>query len=143
MAVTVSLSDRLRQAGFRVTKHRLALLEILAGSKVPLSASRLRSVLGQRLDEATVYRALEAFVGAGLVYRVDFQHGHAHYEFLVPGHHHHHIVCRGCGTVEDVSSCAMNSLERRVLRQSETFASVDAHALEFFGTCRQCVRKSA
>ena len=60
--------------------------------------------------------------------------------------HHHHLICRACGRVEDVTIPV--DLERnvdrtldRVARRSG-FASV-AHRLDLIGTCRECAASGA
>jgi Fur family ferric uptake transcriptional regulator len=55
--------------------------------------------------------------------------------------HHHHLVCRSCGRVEDVSLPA--TLERRmvgVLTEAASSAGFTpaAHRLDVIGTCRAC-----
>ena len=127
----------LRSAGFKVTPGRLALLKELAGGK-PLNIPQIARALKGELDQATVYRALEAFAEAGLVKRITLEAGQTHYELLAGGHHHHHLVCERCSAIEDVEGCDTESLERHALKRSKGFASVRSHSLEFFGICRKC-----
>jgi len=127
----------LRSSGFKVTPGRLALLKALAGEK-PMNISEVTSVLRGTLDQATVYRALEAFANADLVKRVRIEAGQTHYEILAGGHHHHHLVCERCGKIEDVEDCETETLERQALKHSKSFASVRSHSLEFFGICKRC-----
>ena len=55
--------------------------------------------------------------------------------------HHHHLVCRSCGAVEDVS--VPRSLERAMAHAVSDaadqmgFAAV-SHRLDLIGTCRNC-----
>ena len=89
-------------------------------------------------DLVTVYRTLESFVRAGLLRQVDLHTGSVQYE--PADHHHHHIVCTGCGTVESVETCGIKRIEQRVIQESSMFESVENHALEFFGTCKACAK---
>jgi len=55
--------------------------------------------------------------------------------------HHHHLVCRVCGEVEDVMIAP--GLERTIQRAlSEVAASAgfrsDGHRLDLLGVCRRC-----
>lgn len=128
----------LRNRGFKATAGRVRLLALLAEESSPLPIADIKKKLHSKLNEVTLYRALEALAASGIVRRVDFKHRHAHYEFA--NTHHHHLVCTSCETIEDVKPREEGALERRVLRQSEKFASIDSHALEFFGLCNNCTK---
>src|SRR3990167_2633608 len=92
----------LRKSGLRATSGRIQLLKTLAAEKKPITIDELKEKLGVDLDTVTLYRALEALKSARIVERMDLQHGHAHYELRAGRPHHHHAVCRLCGTVEDI-----------------------------------------
>jgi Fe2+ or Zn2+ uptake regulation protein len=117
----------------------MSILKSLKNSHHPVSVGELSRKLKNRVDTVTVYRALEDMADAGLVRRVDLQHPHAHYEYVDSTRHHHHLVCKMCGKVEDVESCEPKHLEERVLKKSKTFASIETHAMEFFGLCKECI----
>ncbi len=137
---TTQLGQRLRDRGLKATPGRLAILQILKTTGQPLSIARVAKRLSGRLDPATVYRALEALVHAGLVRRIDFQHSHTYYELIEPDNHHHHLVCETCGKVEDVAPHEPEDLEQTVLQHSRNFTEIRSHSLEFFGICRSCVK---
>lgn len=121
----------------RKTKQREAVLQML--SEKPQSAQELYSLLQQRdvkIDLASVYRSLEYFVNEGCAAIVDFGDGTKRYEKHIRGHHHHHIVCKQCGKVEDISID-----EKKLLNEiiTKTTFRVEDHQLEFFGTCKNCL----
>jgi Fe2+ or Zn2+ uptake regulation protein len=66
----------LRDSGARLTRPRLALIECLANSKVPLSPKVILQKTAEQLDEqetidtVTVYRILDRFTELGLVHQV-------------------------------------------------------------------------
>jgi len=130
-------AELLKSAGSKVTPQRLALLSVLRKARKPLSVERIMAGLQGRMDRVTVYRALEALQKAGITRRVDMGHTHAHYE-LEGTEHHHHLICKKCGRIEDVLQCPVGDLERRVLRSSTHFKKIEGHALEFFGLCTSC-----
>ncbi len=132
-----NFKELLKAAGSKATPKRLELLEVLARQGAPLSVLKIQKLVRGKLNEVTLYRALEAFAAAGLVRRVDLGHDHAHYELAVGREHHDHVVCTSCGTVEDVEGCALVPLEKKALEQSH-FLSIYSHNLEFFGLCRTC-----
>lgn len=131
----------LKNAGMKVTKARLAVCDILRATQKPLAIQDVLKNLGrQSVNQATVYRILEAFASAGLVRRVDLQHDHAHYELVDSTRDHHHVICTSCARVEDVE-VDDEALLRSVLKQSKRFTSMSHHALEFYGLCVQCGKK--
>ena len=135
-----SLKNLLRKNGMRATPARVAILTVLEKTHAPLSVEEVtQKIRTTRADTATVYRTLNAFVKAGIARRIEFQHGHAHYERA--GHHHHHITCQMCGRVEDVGRVHKGDIEKSALQQSKHFRDVSDHAIEFYGICRACSRK--
>ena len=93
MNVTDSdIRERLRGAGLRPTRQRLGLARLLfAGAPRHVSAERLMRearAAGVRVSLATVYNALNQFVGAGLLRRVDVEPGRACFDTNLATHHH-------------------------------------------------------
>jgi Fur family transcriptional regulator, ferric uptake regulator len=129
----------LQTKGLKATTFRLQLMSLLTHTSHPLSAQEIRTKWKEgRIDSVTLYRALDALVEASLVRCVDLQHGHVDYEIIAGGEHHHHLVCTGCGTIEDFIGCPAETIEKLALKRSSTFASVKEHSFEFFGTCKTC-----
>ncbi|HVV15019.1 MAG TPA: Fur family transcriptional regulator [Candidatus Paceibacterota bacterium] len=136
MEKNADIARRLREAGFKATPGRIRIIEALGAREKPMTVGEVAKGTKGKLNETTLYRALEAFAQAGIVRRVDLHHSHAHYELQKT--HHHHLVCTNCGAVEDVAACAVEPMEKVALRGSRTFASIMSHDLEFFGTCKTC-----
>ncbi len=136
---TEKYAETLRKQGLKVTPQRLELITLLTQLKEPMSAHEIKEKWKKgEIDTVTLYRALDALVDASIVRRVDLQHGHTDYELIVPGEHHHHLVCTGCGTIEDFIGCPGTNMEKLALKSSSQFASLREHSLEFFGTCKTC-----
>lgn len=137
MKTTFDFKALLRNAGLKVTFGRVHLLEVLSQQEKPMTVAQLFSSMKKSSDPVTLYRALEVFVGKGLVRRVDLGHTHAHYEFAL-GAHHHHLVCTSCSRIEDVEVPMEKKIEQQVLSQSKYFTKINTHAVEFFGLCTTC-----
>jgi Fur family ferric uptake transcriptional regulator len=129
--------EELRSRGLRVTRPRVAVLEVLDEGghlEVDEIVNRVRG----RLDSVSVqavYDVLGALARAGLARRIEPAGSPARYEGRT-GDNHHHIVCRGCGTVADVD-CAVG--------QAPCLDPSDAHGFEldeaevtFWGLCPAC-----
>jgi len=86
-------ANALRQAGFRATYGRVALLEVLTRAGDSISVEAVAKAVKGKLDLVNTYRALEALTTAGLVRRVDVGHRHIHYGLANLNRHQHAFVC--------------------------------------------------
>jgi Fe2+ or Zn2+ uptake regulation protein len=129
----------LRVHGFRVTRVRTALLELLQSVGTPLSVQGiLECWLDKIPDTATLYRSLTDLHAAGIVKRIELGTGMAHFEYTPHRPHHHHLVCTTCGMIEELEHCSLAGVEEQVLAESQLFKSIYSHNLEFFGQCTIC-----
>jgi Fur family ferric uptake transcriptional regulator len=134
------VAEDLRQRGLRVTAPRLAVYGAVARlpghPDVDTIASTVREELGS-VSVQTVYDCLGVLTGAGLLRRIEPAGGPGRYETRV-GDNHHHVVCRSCGTAQDVD-CAVGSPP--CLDPSETGGFViDEAEITFWGLCPACQR---
>lgn len=132
--------DLLRQKGLRATRQRLAVLTALMEVGEPVAVEVLTRSRRNHFDLATAYRTLDSFVNVGIAKRIELAQGRALYEIATE--HHHHAVCTTCGRIEDIDACLPRGINNRVCNTSG-FASIEDHALEFFGTCMPCAKNLA
>lgn len=135
---TLGFETLLKENNFRVTKGRVEILSFLKRAKQPVTAKELQEAISLSLDKVTLYRALEDFVAAKLVQKVNLHNNSTYYELINEHHHHHHIICEHCGKLEDIEICNSAIFEKEVLSATNSFAIVNSHSLEFFGVCRSC-----
>jgi Fur family ferric uptake transcriptional regulator len=133
------LISMLREARLRVTDHRLAVLSYLARVREPVTVYELVDLLRKKedIDQATVYRNLSSLHKAGLIRRLDFNHGHAHYE-LESGRASHSLVCNTCETVEKVEGISIDDTVKKMLKKSKKFKHITTHSVEIYGLCKNC-----
>jgi Fur family ferric uptake transcriptional regulator len=115
----------------------------LARARRTVSAQELYdSLRGEHplLGRATVFRTLDFLVENGLAQRFEAE-GHVHVYTSCAANHHHHLVCRLCGTTTEIDDTAVNQLIDAV-RGGYGFA-LDHDALDFYGTCAACAAKLA
>ncbi len=127
----------------RQTRQRTAVLAVLGEQDVFRTAQDLHALLRERGDAvglATVYRALQALADDGLVDVLRTDVGEAAYRRCSPVHHHH-LVCRSCGTTVEVADPPVERWAERVAAE-HGFADVE-HQVEVFGTCRACAAGSS
>ena len=96
-------ADILRAADLRVTRPRLAVLTAVQSHPHADTDTIFAAVRGDLPDVSrqAVYDVLAALTSAGLVRRIQPSGSVARYEARV-GDNHHHVVCRGCGSISDV-----------------------------------------
>jgi Fur family transcriptional regulator, ferric uptake regulator len=131
-------AEALAQAGLRITKQRLAVLEALDGRTEAVTAQDLHQELRKRKGSpglATIYRTLASLAKSGVLdtFARDGEQG---FRMCGSAHHHHHLVCRTCGSVDEVTSEAIESWVSRVAK-SRGF-EVTGHSAEVYGFCASC-----
>ncbi|AMN46320.1 Fur family transcriptional regulator [Steroidobacter denitrificans] len=134
--------NSLRSAGLKITLPRLKILEILErNSTRHLSAEDIYRILLESHEDiglATIYRVLTQFEAAGLVTRHHFEGGTAVFE-LKSDEHHDHIVCLGCGRIEEFTDELIEDRQKAIAR-SLGFVLRD-HSLILYGDCAQCASR--
>lgn len=133
------ISMMLKEAGLRVTEHRILVLETVSKVKSPVTVYELVEVLRKKgnIDQATVYRNLSSLHEAGLLRRFDFNHGHAHYE-LETGRPTHSLICSTCETIEKIEGISIDDVVKKMVRKSKKFNRTTTHSMEIYGVCKSC-----
>jgi Fur family ferric uptake transcriptional regulator len=129
--------ELLRAAGLRVTRPRLAVLDVLRDGghlEVDEIATRARARLDSVSTQA-IYDVLAALSRAGLARRIEPAGSPARYEARV-GDNHHHVVCRGCGVIADID-CAVGRAPCLDPSNPHGF-EVDEAEVTFWGLCPGC-----
>lgn len=138
------LLEGLKTKGYRSSKIRTALVEILFEARAPLAVPELLELLSSRdfdANKTTIYRELTALKRENIVREVQFGENKKRYE-IMPEDHHHHLICIECDRVEDVELVNdLNAIEKKI--SSEHRFTILNHALEFYGLCKNCQRRSA
>jgi Fur family ferric uptake transcriptional regulator len=93
-----------------------------------------------KVGRATVFRTMKLLLDLNAVCRVMMEDGSLHYRLSMRGHHHH-LVCRSCGRVEDFATCDVASLVEELARNTEY--DIEGHWLEVYGRCSSCRDASA
>ncbi|WP_327069320.1 transcriptional repressor [Kitasatospora sp. NBC_01250] len=125
----------------RSTRQRAAVSAALDEIEDFRSAQELHDMLKHRGDSVgltTVYRTLQSLADAGEVDVLRTADGEAVYRRCSSGHHHH-LVCRLCGSTVEVEGPAVERWANTVAAE-HGFSDI-AHTLEIFGTCAECTAK--
>ena len=126
--------QRLELRGHRVTGSRLHVLEAVIQAPAHFTVDDVLHLV-PRVGRATVFRTMKLLLDLNAVCRVMMEDGSLHYRLSTRGHHHH-LVCRSCGRVEDFSTCDVASLVAELARN--TAYQIEGHWLEVYGTCASC-----
>ena len=132
----------LRSRGMRVTRPRIAVLDVLAGGG-HLEVDEIARAVRARLDSVStqaVYDVLGALSRAGLARRIEPAGSPARFEARA-GDNHHHVVCRSCGAIADVD-CATGSAPCLDPVGAGGFV-VDEAEVTFWGLCPACQQRRA
>lgn len=126
--------DRLEMRGHRITASRRRVLEAVLGQDAHFTVDDVLRDTG-KVGRATVFRTMKLLLDLNIVCRVLLEDGTLHYRLSTRGHHHH-LVCRDCGRVEDFTNCDVGALVRELSKA--TAYEIEGHWLEVYGRCQAC-----
>ena len=129
-------ADELKSSGLKATLPRIKVLEVFQRSaqRHMTAEDVYKALLADDADVglATVYRVLMQFEQAGLLSRSHFESGKSVFE-LNEGQHHDHLVCLGCGRVEEFYDAEIERRQRAVA--TERGFELQDHALALYAEC--------
>jgi Fur family ferric uptake transcriptional regulator len=120
-----------------MTAQRRAVAEALTGVHLHLTADEVYERAGEILPElsrATVYNTLNELVEMGEVQVLSFDGGNSRRYDPNAVSPHHHLSCRSCGLVLDVTGAQFPELTKR---QRQGFDVEHTHVV-FEGLCTDC-----
>lgn len=126
----------------RNTWQRDAVRVALGGSEGFVSAQSLHASLrgaGSTVGLATVYRALADLATEGEADSLQ-QDGESLYRACTPGIHHHHLICRSCGTTVEIAADEVEVWAHNVAAQHGF--TRPQHVVDVFGYCPDCSRSA-
>ncbi len=128
----------------RMTRQRAAVSDLLERTDDFRSAQQLHESLrdaGDAVGLATVYRTLQTMAESGEVDVLRTDDGEALYRRCESVKHHHHLVCRTCGTTVEISG---EGVERWAEDMATRHGFTDIeHTIDLFGQCADCARQRA
>lgn len=85
---------------------------------------------------ATVYRALATLAASGEADQLQSPEGEAIYRACSSTGHHHHLICRSCGTTVEIEATDVEDWAQRMAAQ-HGFTRAE-HVVDIFGVCTSC-----
>lgn len=132
------LARLLRSRGYRLTRQRLAVINIVQGRGEHLTPWQVFQRARHEcpgLGLTTVYRTLELLHDLGYLRRVHLEEGCGGYAY-VGEKGGHHLVCESCHRVVDFPCTGLSELIEETERG--TGFTVESHLLELVGLCPDC-----
>lgn len=126
----------------RTTRQRTAVADLLEDTEAFRSAQEVHRMLADRdiaIGLATVYRTLQALAEVGEVDALRGPDGEVRYRRCDQRSHHHHLVCRSCGTTVELDAEAVEAWSQRIAA-AHGFTQVE-HTVELFGLCAACTAR--
>jgi Fur family transcriptional regulator, stress-responsive regulator len=131
------LTERFRATGRKVTAQRLCIFRALEGDETHPSAEAVHALASQQMETIslkTVYQTLYDLAELGEIATLDVGTGMTRFDPNVD-HPHHHLVCRGCGSVRDLVA-AFPAL--RIPKGADLGFEVGSPEIVFRGLCPEC-----
>jgi Fe2+ or Zn2+ uptake regulation protein len=125
-----------RSRGLKITPQRQSIFRVLHGSTVHPTAEAVYDAVRDEMPAIslrTVYQTLNDLAAMGEIQAVDLGTGSARFDPHTG--HHHHLVCEGCGRVQDVEA----EFSGVTVPDDEAFGfTVSTTEIVFRGRCRDC-----
>ncbi len=136
-----NLKSILRAKGLKLTPQRRSILEIIYENKGNhLSIEEIYELVKTKCPEiglATVYRTMQLFDEAKLVYKHNFNDGRSRYEIILDeDHQHHHLICTNCGMIIEVEEDYLEQIEKEI--EKKYSFTIKNHNVKFYGHCNKC-----
>ncbi|MCC8395666.1 transcriptional repressor [Paraburkholderia sp. MMS20-SJTR3] len=129
----------LERADLRTTLPRVLVLEFFhQHAREHFSAEQLYKRLNgdtRNVSLGTLYRVLGLLVESGLLSSIALGEGRMVYE-LNDGKQHEHLVCTGCGDIQEFFDDEIRTRQRDVAERFDFEVSAQQQVL--FGVCPQC-----
>jgi Fe2+ or Zn2+ uptake regulation protein len=133
---------QLREKGLKITPQRLAIIDALVENRhvhpgATLIYEQARKKSG-RISLSTVYATLKEFSEHGLIKALEFDRMENRFDGNLS--EHINLVCRKCGAISDFD--LPSSIEPKDIMRKSGFVVTDTR-MEYYGYCRECLKKPA
>ena len=122
----------------RRSHPRFLIYQELSDAKTSLSPQELYQALlkkQRKIGLTSIYRSLDLFESLGIVFKI-MNGTSVKYKLCETEDHHHHIICKACGSVVELNFCDISDWAKKVT-ESTGYQVID-HQLNFYGYCKAC-----
>ena len=134
-----TLIDTLKKNNLKLTRQRLAIVEVLFNDRSHLSAHAIFEKVRQKVPSislSTVYVTLNLFKNEGAIKELEFYDMENRYESDV--REHLDLICLGCGRIVNYDE-PIPMLKKQV--EQKTGFVMNRVRYEYYGYCKKCKQK--
>ena len=131
----MTLSEIFEQHGFRLTKPRQQIFDILKNSEIPLTVGDIAKNY-KNINRTSIYRTLIIFDRLKIINTI-YIGWKNYYELAEPFiPHHHHLYCINCQNAEPIQPKELEKLVDYIGKKYNFIVTKDHFELE--GICEKC-----
>ncbi|MBL4852040.1 MAG: transcriptional repressor [Gammaproteobacteria bacterium] len=137
-------TNHCQHQGKRLTQQRRQILSVILSVNTPATAYQLLDLLKKdylpNAQPPTIYRALEFFIDANLIHRIEANNTYIACDHIQCSHAHQptqFLLCDACGSVAETTLKPEQLGAMQESAKQYGFALND-RSLELHGTCQQC-----
>lgn len=133
--------DKLRDAGYKITKARMTVLEVLQQNGGHLTSTNVLEKVEMRdatIGRASVFRTLELLTELSIIRPTYLESRTPTYVLLTGEGHHSHIICVNCNRVIELDTCQVDDLAKDFEQRYNVH--ITGHLLEFYSVCDACLK---
>ncbi len=130
-----SVIKKLKEANYRLTPQRMAIIDILIGDKSHPSADAIYEKVKKKypmISFSTVYNTLEILKKLGEIMELTIRENKINYDPNTE--FHHHFLCERCGRIEDI----FQKIEIRTDYIKNY--KIEKYRIYFYGVCSNCLK---
>ncbi len=123
--------------GYRQTKQRKAILNVLENAEIPITAEDIYLKLKEKcidISLSTIYRNLEMLCKEGLVVK-SYVMNEDKARFALPDKKNY-LICEKCGKIVIIDNCPFDKFKEE-LKEVHGF-DITGHSVEVYGICPDC-----
>jgi Fur family ferric uptake transcriptional regulator len=125
-------------SGYKNTKQRNKIIQILQNAKTPVTAEEIYLQVKKEPTSivlSTIYRNMETLLKKGIVTKTIYSDGKSRYE-LTQERHTHRVICLKCNKSIILEECPIEFIEKN-LEEQDGFEILE-HKIEIYGHCADC-----
>jgi Fe2+ or Zn2+ uptake regulation protein len=130
----------LQKSGLSKTPQRIAVLNILMNSVVPVNISSIRQALESkiRIDRVTIYRILSLFKQHMIIREITSTGGTNYFELAtIENPVHPHFICRNCEALSCLEPLTFSQVTQWVSKEENY--SIEHIEINISGLCASCL----
>lgn len=131
----------LQARGYKATRPRKLVLEVLDEMEKPVSPYDIQGILrarGKYLNHVTIYRILDLLCSLNLAHKMLSSGGFVKCSLAAAQGCHRFMVCQGCGAIQEFADEGLCQGENEFAQNMGFYTR--HHLSEFSGLCSRCHR---